>query len=90
LVFQLGKGFAFFTAAGTAMGAVFSVAKKILSGEEIQADEVIAGALKAGADDRICSRCRADCCRETRSNSRFGKSFCTNDFKFGVQGSRND
>jgi len=49
-----------------------------------------AGALKAGADDRICSRCRADCCRETRSNSRFGKSFCTDDFKFGVQGSRND
>jgi len=53
LAFQLGKEVAFSTAAGTAIGAVFSVAKKILSGEEIQADEVIADALKSGADEGI-------------------------------------
>ena len=53
LAFQLGKEIAFSTAAGVATGAGFSVAKKILSGEEIHADEVIAAALKSGADEGL-------------------------------------
>lgn len=53
LAFHLGKEIVFSAAASAAMGAGFSVAKKILSGEEIQADEVIADALKSGADEGI-------------------------------------
>lgn len=53
LAFQLGKEVIFASAAGVATGAGFSVAKKILSGEKIQADEVIADALKSGVDGGI-------------------------------------
>lgn len=53
LAFQLGKEVIFSSAAGVATGAGFSVAKKILSGEKFQADEVIAEALKSGADRGI-------------------------------------
>lgn len=53
LALHLGKEIAFSAASGAAIGAGFGVAKKILSGEEIQADEVLADALKAGADEGL-------------------------------------